>query len=152
MPVYFIRAGESGPVKIGIADDVSARLRELQTAHHESLLVVRTVDGAQDLEAAFHAAFRDRHIRGEWFSWDDRMLNACPEITPKALPALAVGSVFDAHGVTDAEIASGIGASREAVRLWRKGIRRVSSDRAIEIEQKFNIPRASLRPDLWSAA
>jgi DNA-binding transcriptional regulator YdaS (Cro superfamily) len=36
------------------------------------------------------------------------------------------------------------------VRLWRKGTRRVSSDRALEIEREFNIPRHQLRPDLWS--
>ena len=37
MPVYIIRAGDDGPVKIGWADNAEARRRQLQTGHHKPL-------------------------------------------------------------------------------------------------------------------
>jgi DNA-binding transcriptional regulator YdaS (Cro superfamily) len=63
---------------------------------------------------------------------------------------MSLEPIFKAHAVNEAELAARLGISREMVRLWRKGARRVSSDRALEIEREFNIPRHQLRPDLWS--
>lgn len=45
MPVYMIRAGDDGPDKIGVARDQRKRLRGLQTAHAESLHLIRILDG-----------------------------------------------------------------------------------------------------------
>ena len=52
-------------------------------------------------------------------------------------------------GISDAEFAQQHGVSAEAVRLWRKGLRRMSPATAMAIEQKAGIPRHELRPDLW---
>lgn len=52
-------------------------------------------------------------------------------------------------GISDADFAQQHGVSAEAVRLWRKGLRRMSPDTAKAIEQKTGIPRHELRPDLW---
>lgn len=73
--VYFIQAGNSGPVKIGRSDDVRKRLAALQTAHYEKLhlrLVCRinASENAGDFgrtERALHTIFSQHHIRGEWF-------------------------------------------------------------------------------------
>lgn len=43
MSVYFIRAGDGGPVKIGLADDVPHRLRELQIGNHVELRLLRAL-------------------------------------------------------------------------------------------------------------
>jgi hypothetical protein len=35
--IYFIQAGETGPIKIGKANDPAQRINQFQTAHHETL-------------------------------------------------------------------------------------------------------------------
>lgn len=81
MAVYMIRAGCSGPVKIGVAVDVEGRVAELQTAHHEELRLVRIIDGSFAEEVALHRHYASARIRGEWFEWSDDMLDIVPEIT-----------------------------------------------------------------------
>lgn len=75
MSVYFIRCGEDGPVKIGIASDVEARRTALQTAHFEELHVLRSVDGTHRHERWLHDRYAANHIRGEWFRFDPEMLS-----------------------------------------------------------------------------
>lgn len=75
--IYLIRAGVSGPVKIGRAVDVRTRLAALQTAHYEELHLLRIVRA--DAEVAFHRRFSDLRIRGEWFQFDPEMLTFLPE-------------------------------------------------------------------------
>lgn len=74
MPVYLVRVGEHGPVKIGKADDPAARLSELQVANHEKLHLLRVWEGGRAEEAALHARFADLHIRGDWYSFSRLML------------------------------------------------------------------------------
>lgn len=78
MSTYIVRAGAYGPVKIGRADDVPARIAALQTAHHEPLVLLRIVDTAFDCEDVFHSRFGKHRIRGEWFHFDDEMLTFIP--------------------------------------------------------------------------
>jgi len=86
MPVYFIRAGEEGPVKIGWAVDPQQRLAVLQTAHHEELVLLRVLDGEQPEERQLHRRFGPHRIRGEWFRFVDAMLAPDP-FTPPASPS-----------------------------------------------------------------
>jgi hypothetical protein len=71
--VYFIRSGHSGPIKIGIASDVKARLRTLQCASPEALAVLATTPGSLELERQLHVQFQHLRKSGEWF-------NAAPEL------------------------------------------------------------------------
>jgi Meiotically Up-regulated Gene 113 (MUG113) protein len=66
--VYFIQAGEGGPLKVGIAFDVNARLRSLQTASPFDLRLLGSVPGARRAEEALHHIFAPHRLRGEWFS------------------------------------------------------------------------------------
>jgi hypothetical protein len=66
MTVYFIQA-ESGPIKIGMARSPVSRLRVLQTAHFDTLVILATVPGNEAIERRLHGMFREDHIRGEWF-------------------------------------------------------------------------------------
>lgn len=68
--VYFIQAGVEGPIKIGIAGDPDARLRNLQVAHHEELTLLAECPGGTELEADLHERFAEGCIRGEWFRVD----------------------------------------------------------------------------------
>lgn len=66
--VYFIQSGGAqGPIKIGRAEDVDARLRELQTGNPQKLTLLATMRGGRAAERTLHARFRTSRIRGEWF-------------------------------------------------------------------------------------
>lgn len=65
--VYFIRAKKSGMVKIGVALDPAERLRDLQTAAHEPLELLATIEGGRELEQRLHRTFAASRSSGEWF-------------------------------------------------------------------------------------
>ncbi len=65
--VYFIQAGDSGPIKIGISEDIQFRLRELQVASPESLRLLASVEGDRETEKGLHARFSAYWRSGEWF-------------------------------------------------------------------------------------
>ena len=74
MAVYMIRAGKTGPVKIGHSNDPAGRLIDLQVSHYEQLYLLRVWYGSDVEEAALHIRFADLHIRGEWFGFSRLML------------------------------------------------------------------------------
>lgn len=57
MAVYFIRAGEDGPVKIGHSASPKARLWQMQTANHERLFLIGQMPGGVSEERAIHSRF-----------------------------------------------------------------------------------------------
>lgn len=88
--VYFIQAGENGPVKIGWSKKVAQRVIDLQTGNPVKLEVLRVVEAEQWAEGWFHGEFDDLWLQGEWFSFDPRMLSLAPPmekpVAPKKLP------------------------------------------------------------------
>ena len=71
--VYLIQAGRKGPIKIGVARNVNARMCILQTGNHKELrLIVKlgpfTEYYAYKIEGLLHKKFSNRRIRGEWFT------------------------------------------------------------------------------------
>lgn len=74
MPVYVIRAGEHGPVKIGYAEDVALRMAKMQADNHERLILLREFEGGLAEEASLHIRFNDLRISGEWFSFSRLMM------------------------------------------------------------------------------
>ena len=77
MAVYLIRAGVTGPVKLGHAsscEDALRRLAALQVAHWETLHLLRMWEGDERAEGQLHARFADLRIRGEWFGFSRLML------------------------------------------------------------------------------
>ncbi len=54
-------------------------------------------------------------------------------------------------GLTDQQAASLLNVSREAVRLWRRGQRRMLPRHARALHASFGIPLHELRPDVWDA-
>ena len=72
MVVYFIRAGNKGAIKIGVASDLAKRLETLQTGNPFQLKVLATIpcsseQHAYELERRMHKLFASKRIRGEWF-------------------------------------------------------------------------------------
>jgi hypothetical protein len=99
MPVYFIRAGDTGPVKIGWTGNVEVRRKNLQGNHVEPLHLLRVIEGSRQRERWLHRHFAALRLTGEWFRFDAEMLTIePPEFNglkppkepppPKPLPAL----------------------------------------------------------------
>jgi hypothetical protein len=67
--VYFVQAGEDGPIKIGWSQHLDHRKASLQTANAHKLRVLGTVPGTRRREAALHAQFAHLRMEGgeEWF-------------------------------------------------------------------------------------
>jgi hypothetical protein len=78
--VYFIQA-ESGPIKIGITDNIEKRKNELQTANHEKLTVLHYTTGGRALEKHLHERFNKFNKLGEWFWPDDEIIKFIYELT-----------------------------------------------------------------------
>ncbi len=78
--IYFIQAGENGPIKIGKSDDPERRLKQLQTAHHKELKLLWVEDGAEEKESAYHEDFKDHNIKNEWFRPDPIIDFLCGEV------------------------------------------------------------------------
>lgn len=75
MVVYFVRAGNKGAIKIGVARDVKKRLATMQTGNPFELKVIALIpcSGVQqafDTERRIHNLFKAKRIRGEWFAGD----------------------------------------------------------------------------------
>lgn len=78
MPIYILRVGETGPVKIGRASNIVARIRELQGCHFETLNLIRVIEGGHTNERWMHRHYVAQKIRGEWFTFSDDMMTVVP--------------------------------------------------------------------------
>jgi hypothetical protein len=65
--VYFVRAGEHGPVKVGFTADLQTRLRALQTGCPATLRLECQIVGTRAIEALLHDWLSGFHVRGEWY-------------------------------------------------------------------------------------
>jgi len=68
--IYFLLHKPSASVKIGKADVLLGRLRELALGYPvlEDFVLLGTVDGGYEEEHSLHVEFGDYCLRGEWFS------------------------------------------------------------------------------------
>lgn len=72
--IYFIQAGNDGPIKIGKAQNSEARRRDLQTGNHEKLKLITEIPGDKEREDSIHNDLRSDRYRGEWFSATPKVL------------------------------------------------------------------------------
>lgn len=92
--VYFIQAGENGPIKIGVSNDPPSRINQidrfpdLETGEWvypktkeqpEELRLLATIPGSDRTEKAIQNRFKDLHIRGEWFRAEEPLLSFIEE-------------------------------------------------------------------------
>lgn len=74
--VYFIQAGDRGPIKIGWSGDVGRRLGELQTANAARLVLLGFVPGTLEDERLWHVRFAEERLEAEWFRPSQALLDA----------------------------------------------------------------------------
>jgi DNA-binding transcriptional regulator YdaS (Cro superfamily) len=149
MPVYIIRAGEAGPVKIGHAADPQQRLGDLQVAHWERLTIIRLFVGGMADERVLHVRFSAHVIRGEWFNFTPEMMGDLgleeiirPPVASKYPPALK--RVLETVG-GPLKLARALGIGASAVTQWT----RIPPRHLPRVEQITGIAGRELRPDLW---
>ena len=65
--IYFIQAGEDGPVKIGKANNPKSRLGILQIGSPERLYLRAVLDEPDEVEGVLHEALKGVRMNGEWF-------------------------------------------------------------------------------------
>lgn len=65
--VYFIQAGDDGPIKIGYTENLPARIKQLQTGQPQRMRVLRSMSGDRALETFLHRKFAAHRMAGEWF-------------------------------------------------------------------------------------
>lgn len=78
--VYFIQAGDQGPIKIGWSCEVSRRLLELQTANAARLVLLGYIPGTQKTERAWHVKFAAERLEAEWFRPSQALLDAIAKL------------------------------------------------------------------------
>jgi hypothetical protein len=105
--------GGAGPVKIGIAADPKARLRQLQTGNPVTLTLVEefwalTREQAAYWEMLAHKLFEARRLAGEWFDCEAADVVASvnawrQDREPKAPSSRRLGNKFSG-GITDSDL------------------------------------------------
>lgn len=65
--VYVLQGDRPGPIKVGYASDVRARIATLQTGNPQELHLLHVVPGDPALEWALHKRLRRHRILLEWF-------------------------------------------------------------------------------------
>lgn len=108
--IYFIQAGEDGPIKIGYTRSAPRkRLKELQTAAPQKLRLLGTTDGGRLEERALHRAWGDERLQGEWFNPVPSLLALVAEVA-ESDPDLVVARVIrrDRFGQFACRAAAGV--------------------------------------------
>lgn len=152
MTVYLIRAGLTGPVKIGHANDVQRRLLNLQVAHYERLHLIRQWEGGAAEEAVLQLRFADLCIRGEWYAFSELMLgdvglvSSAPKAPKKPTRAATVGTdlIRSRRGLA-VNIARLLGLNRSAISQWHD----IPAEYVPLITENTGILPHLLRPDIW---
>ena len=122
MPVYFIQAGEDGPVKIGSAKDVAKRVINLQSGNHKKLRLISVRPGGLTEEGLIQKQFADDRLTGEWFRPSDRLLREADKFpSPKPPARSGLQQYLKNNGLTATEFASRISRSTSTVTRAAKG-------------------------------
>jgi len=150
MPVYFLQPGDEPFVKIGHADDVAARVRDLQAGNHLPLQVIRELPGGQPEEAWLHRRFREHRVLREWFGLVPEMLSVvvpfCEPLPPISDSSMISIIIFRFGGVRQMALACGLAPM--TVSGWRRTgrlpVNRVDDVAAGAIAQAIAVSDAEL--------
>ena len=79
--IYFVQAGEAGPIKIGRTQHpIAKRLKSLQVGCPWPIRLLAIRSGNFLSETAVHRKFKDYRISGEWFLPDKEILDFIEEV------------------------------------------------------------------------
>lgn len=78
--IYFVRAGDNGPIKIGTTIDVGMRLKTFQTIIY-NITLLGVIEGGRSEEKSLHEQFSTIRLSGEWFQDTPELLEFINENT-----------------------------------------------------------------------
>jgi hypothetical protein len=88
--IYFAKT-EDNFVKIGFTENkkqLKFRVSMIQSNNHKEIIIIRTILGTILTEQWLHNRYKIKHIRGEWFVFDEEMLIIIPPIIPIVIDIL----------------------------------------------------------------
>ena len=145
MAVYFIQAGEGGPVKIGCAANVKKRIKELQCGCPEVIKLLREVEGNRSEEAWFHARFAKFRVRknGEWFRFHEDMMTEVfvdtPVVVLRKEPKNQYAKFIDDLGGASF-VSTALGISHSVVCNWRnRGVSWMHRTQLVQMAKKSRV-------------
>lgn len=65
--VYFVRAGDTGPIKIGWTEALGARIRTIDANCPAAVRLLAAFFAPEGVEVGLHARFAGHRVHGEWF-------------------------------------------------------------------------------------
>ena len=92
--VYFIQAGNNGPIKIGVSSVPQMHLDRLQQGNHEELRLIAEIPGERSLEQKVQADLKAFELERKWFHATDEVLDYIKKIQEEPLVILWRGSEF----------------------------------------------------------
>lgn len=160
MPVYFVQAGDDGPIKIGFAKNPVNRLPGLQVNNPARLRPLGQLEGDKTTERELHARFIGTRISGEWFEPSPDLLALAASAAPFPIRRAAferpVGRQWSVDEVIAcagglSKLAAATGVDHSSVCGWkRKG--RIPVGRARAVSDALKIPLHKIRSDIWHEA
>ena len=73
--LYLISDLDKKNIKIGVTENVKQRLRNLQVSNPSILTVLFNIKDMAYLEYEIHKKFKSYQIKGEWFKYDELIIN-----------------------------------------------------------------------------
>lgn len=153
MYLYFIQAGDNGPIKIGVSSRVETRLRSLQTAHYEKLTCIKKTATKIDpykIEKEIHRIFSRFRINGEWYSPDKYLTFFISSIRPLKATEQYKKRTFGI--MTFSVFAKKIGVTPSAITKLLSGAMGPSADTLCKMSELLNIDAAELNAALKDPA
>jgi hypothetical protein len=149
MAIYFIQAGEGGPIKIGFSVDPVARLSKMQSDNAAPCRLLGVMPGGEPEEGALHSKLAQHRIRGEWFAASADVLAQVPKAVVEADPHPITLPMFACKRGNVSALSRAVGVSHSTVLRWCEG--RVPAERVRAVAAHTGIPPHELRPDLFEA-
>ena len=101
--IYLVKAEETNLYKIGYtAGETKSRIKTMQTGCPHKLVIVEEVEGSLEKEKWLHKTFSKNRKQGEWFEFDDEIIEkVCEKIkTKKPKPEISLEQWRDRYEST----------------------------------------------------
>ena len=135
MSVYFIRAGENGPIRIGFSTQIFMRKKSLVPwSPYPLTLLAEIPDGTMAIEAMLHRRFHQYRFNRDWFSPAPEILSLIDEVKrggtvvaneyELVYPVTAIyrrstlRRVMNRMNIAPSELATAMGVKRQTVHSW----------------------------------
>lgn len=117
--IYFVQERYTGPIKIGVAKDIRARISNMQVANPRPLRVVARCMASVALERFVHDSLVEYRLAGEWFQPASRVLALADEFQACDEQLRTTAEFEGPCDLADLEAVFGLGVESA---LWHAGV------------------------------